>query len=197
MDDGVIESNPKNYALLRNEINRLIGITDSIMEYEKLEQTDRETLEIAPLDYARIIGQLQEEYAPLLARQQQRVVIAKNTPSPILFFDESKFIQLLHNIFSNFIKYAGSGKTLTIRAMERDGHILLSFRDNGNGVPRKEIAFVREKFYQVDKSRSASSDRGIGIGLSMVEKIVSLHKGTLSIESDTGKGFSLKMSFAK
>ena len=71
--------------------------------------------------------------------------------------------------------------------MERNGKITLIFRDDGNGIPKKEIMFVREKFYQVDKSRSSSNDRGIGIGLSIIEKIVSLHKGMLSIESDSGK----------
>jgi signal transduction histidine kinase len=59
------------------------------------------------------------------------------------------------------------------------------------------VAFIREKFYQVDKSRSAWDDRGIGIGLSIIEKIVSLHRGTLTIESDAGKGFCIKMRFAK
>lgn len=184
MDDGVIESTPKNYALLHKEINRLIEITGSIMEYEKLEQTDIEALRLVPVDFTKLIGHLQEEYSPLLSKQHQ-IVFLENKTNLILHFDESKCIQLLHNIFSNFVKYAGEGKVLTIKSTERNGKIFITFRDNGNGVPKKEIAFIREKFYQVDKSRSASSDRGIGIGLSIIEKIVSLHKGTLSIESDT------------
>ncbi len=159
MDDGVIESTPKNYALLHSEINRLIEITSSIMEYEKLEQTQRETLRITPVDFHKIIGRLQEEYMPLLSKQHQKIILTENKSQPVLNFDEGKFIQLLHNIFSNFIKYAGNGKLLTIKSTERNGKIYLTFRDNGNGVPRKEIAFIREKFYQVDKSRSASLER--------------------------------------
>jgi len=197
MDDGVIESNPKNYALLHKEINRLIEITGSIMEYEKLEQINRESLSISPVNFEEIIKHIQEEYIPLLAKEQQQIILVKNRIPFILNFDESKFIQLLHNIFSNFIKYAGNGKSLTIKSMERNGKITLIFRDDGNGIPKKEIMFVREKFYQVDKSRSSSNDRGIGIGLSIIEKIVSLHKGMLSIESDSGKWFCLKMSFLK
>lgn len=197
MDDGVIESSPKNYALLHKEIDRLIEITSSIMEFEKLEQTDREALKIVPIDFRKIIGHMQEEYLPLLSKQKQHIVLIDNKSHPVLHFDESKFIQLLHNIFSNFIKYAGNKKTLSIKSTERNGKIFLTFRDDGNGVPKKEITFIREKFYQVDKSRSASSDRGIGIGLSIIEKIVSLHKGVLSIESDTGKGFCLKISFTR
>ncbi len=197
MYDGVIEITSKNYALLYSEINRLIEITSSIMEYEKLEQTDQETLRITPIDFHKIIGRLQEEYIPLLSKQYQQIILIENKLQPVLNFDEGKFIQLLHNIFSNFIKYAGNGKLLTIKSTERNGKIYLTFRDNGNGVPRKEIAFIREKFYQVDKSRSASLERWIGIGLSVIEKIVSLHKWTLSIESDIGKGFCLKMSFTK
>jgi signal transduction histidine kinase len=81
--------------------------------------------------------------------------------------------------------------------MERNGKIFITFRDNGEWIPKKEIAFVREKFYQVDKSRSASTERWIGIWLSIIEKIISLHKGSLSIESDIWKGFCLKMNFVK
>lgn len=197
MDDGVIESTPKNYALLHKEINRLIEITGSIMEYEKLEQTDGAMLKILPINASKIIRHVWEEYMPLLAKEGQKIVFSDSKKDLILHFDESKFIQLLHNIFSNFVKYAGAGKTLTIKNTERDSKIYLTFQDNGNGVPKKEITFIREKFYQIEKSRSASSERGIGIGLSIIDKIVSLHKGTLSIESDTGKGFCLKMSFEK
>ncbi|MDD2892105.1 MAG: HAMP domain-containing sensor histidine kinase [Candidatus Gracilibacteria bacterium] len=197
MDDGVIENSPKNYTLLHKEIDRLIEITGSIMEYEKLEQTDVDALKIISIDFIKLMKNLQEEYVPLLAKQNQQILIVENKTPIFLQFDESKFIQLLHNIFSNFIKYAGKEKTLTIKSRERDGKIFLTFQDNGEGIPRKELAFIREKFYQVDKSRSASKERGIGIGLSVIEKIVSLHKGVLSIESNTGKGFCLKMNFIK
>jgi len=175
MDDGVIESTPKNYALLHKEIDRLVEITGSIMEYEKLEQTDRDMLKIVPVNCTKTIKSLREEYAPLLAKHQQHIVLEEDTHSVILPFDESKFIQLLHNIFSNFVKYAGEGKTLRVKSTEKDGQVSWIFQDNGNGVAKKELAFIREKFYQADKSRSASSDRGIGIGLSIIEKIISLH----------------------
>lgn len=197
MDDGVIENTPKNYELLHKEINRLIDITSSIMEYEKLEQTDRDALKIVPIDFMKLVGHIRDEYTPLLWKKQQQIISVENKTPILLSFDEGKFIQLLHNIFSNFIKYAGDGKVLSIKSTERNGKVFLTFRDNGDGVPKKEIAFIREKFYQVDKSRSASKHRGIGIGLSIIEKIVSLHKGSLTLESDTGKGFCLKMSFTK
>lgn len=88
MDDGVIEPTPKNYALLHKEINRLIDITGSIMDYERLEQTDRDALKIIPLDFVKITGYLQEEYAPLLAKQGQQIILWGNESDVILNFDE-------------------------------------------------------------------------------------------------------------
>lgn len=131
MDDGVIENSPKNYTLLHKEIDRLIEITGSIMEYEKLEQTDVDALKIIPIDFIKLMKNLQEEYVPLLAKQNQQILIIKNKTPLFLSFDESKFIQLLHNIFSNFIKYAGKEKILTIKSRERDEKIFLTFQDNG------------------------------------------------------------------
>lgn len=130
MDDGVIETNAKNYALLHKEINRLIEITGSIMEYEKLEQTDRDALKITEVDFWKLIEHMQNEYTPLLAKQDQHIVFTENKIPTILHFDEGKFIQLTHNIFSNFIKYSGEGKTLTVKTSERNGKVFLTFRDN-------------------------------------------------------------------
>jgi two-component system sensor histidine kinase VicK len=161
MDDGVIENSPKNYVLLHKEINRLIDITSSIMEYEKLEQTEGEALEKYPIDFIKVIQYIQEEYGPLLAKQHQEIIVKQNKIPLICSLDEGKFIQLLHNIFSNFIKYAGIEKVLRISSIERQGKVYVTFQDNGNGVAKKEIEFIREKFYQVDKSRTASIDRGI------------------------------------
>jgi signal transduction histidine kinase len=64
-------------------------------------------------------------------------------------------------------------------------HVL--FSDNGKGVHITELPFLKEKFYQVDKSRSHRGEKGIGVGLSIVDKIVELHGGILSFDSDTGK----------
>lgn len=64
------------------------------------------------------------------------------------------FIQILHNIFSNFIKYSGRSTSLTCKYIRTKDKIQLVFCDNGVGIPESDISLVREKFYRVDKSRT-------------------------------------------
>ncbi len=71
------------------------------------------------------------------------------------------------------------------------------FSDNGHGVKRASIPFLHEKFYQEDSARTGGSARGIGIGLSIVDKIAKIHGGTLQIQSDIERGFSLRITFVE
>lgn len=105
--------------------------------------------------------------------------------------DKSMFIQILHNIFSNFIKYAGTKTQLTCSYVRTKESIEISFHDNGIGIPESEISLVREKFYRIDKSRTRDKNMSMGIGLSIIDHIVRIHDGSLSIRNNTPRGLSL------
>jgi signal transduction histidine kinase len=77
--------------------------------------------------------------------------------------DKNMLVQVLHNIFSNFIKYAGNGTELTCSYIRKKDHIELQFKDNGIGIPESEISLVREKFYRIDKSRTRDTQMSMGI----------------------------------
>lgn len=68
-------------------------------------------------------------------------------------------MQLLHNIVSNFIKYAGKKTTLTVSFFHDADWTHLLFSDDGEGVDVEELPFLKEKFYQVDKSRSHRGEK--------------------------------------
>jgi two-component system, OmpR family, phosphate regulon sensor histidine kinase PhoR len=99
--------------------------------------------------------------------------------------DRNSFVQILHNIFSNFIKYAGTDTTLTCRYTREKDSIKIEFSDNGIGIPADEISLVREKFYRVDKSRTRDVNMSMGIGLSIIDHIIRIHDGSLEITNNT------------
>lgn len=89
--------------------------------------------------------------------------------------DKNMCIQILHNIFSNFLKYAGEKTTLRcLYEKEDDGYVLM-FVDDGKGIATSELPYVKEKFYRSDKSRT-QKDGSMGIGLSVIDQIAKLHK---------------------
>lgn len=107
--------------------------------------------------------------------------------------DLNMFVQILHNIFSNSIKYAGTNTILDINYTREKDTIRIEFSDNGVGIPTDEISLVREKFYRIDKSRTRDTNMSMGIGLSIIDHIVRIHDGSLEISNNIPHGLSMVM----
>ena len=91
--------------MLYDEIERLIKITNSIMEYEKEESKNFGDIFVEKIDFCQLVEFVMDEYTTLVSRNEQSIV--SYVPSQYsLLVDKDKFTQLLHNVFSNFIKYA-------------------------------------------------------------------------------------------
>lgn len=196
MEDGVIPMDEKNIGHLTEEIGRLIRITDSVMHLERLE--GKVATEISPekIDLVEVLARVREEYSPMLSETGQ-IVAFPDEKRFYITFDRDGLLQIVHNVFSNFRKYAGRGTHLSVRFSHSKNDTVITFFDDGLGVPEKEVPFLREKFYQAEKSRTNEPGRGSGIGLSVVEKIVRLHSGAVFFRSSEGKGFTLEIRIPK
>jgi signal transduction histidine kinase len=169
-----------------------LSVTDSIMQYEKIAALAQREAKFSEFDLLSILRDLREEYLPSLARGQQMIALEEG--SCMIRLEKDLIIQLIHNVYSNFIKYSGERTTLTIRTTIKGRRLSISFDDDGAGVDRASVPYLTEKFYQADSGRDAAQkSRGIGIGLSLIEKIARHHHGHITLASDTGKGFHLKV----
>jgi len=95
--------------------------------------------------------------------------------------------QAVVNLIDNAINYSEEGKSVTIRAQEKEQEILIQVEDHGSGIERKHLERIFERFYRVDKSRSRKLG-GTGLGLSIVKHILEAHGGRVSVESQPGRG---------
>ena len=173
-------------TLVQNELTRLTNITGRIMDFESLTHDIFDHVTVERFDLREITEGVIQEYAPQFQKQSQTIKL--EMPSDTMTsMDKSMYIQILHNIFSNAIKYAGESVTLRIKYEKTEKEYVIEFLDNGAGIPDKELAFVKEKFYRVDKARTGT-DKSMGIGLSIVDRIARLHRGSLSIEKNSPKG---------
>lgn len=196
IEDWIITLDEKNINLLYNEIERLIKITNSVMEYEKEESKNFGWIFIEKFNLAELTEKIIEEYKPLLAKNNQEIVSYISFNYNIQA-DKDKFIQLLHNIFSNFIKYAGKNTSLVIKSLNRKWYHIISFTDNGKWVNSEELPFIKEKFYKIEKSRNKTKDSWLWIGLSIIDKIVKLHNWELKINSELKKWFEIIITIPK
>lgn len=192
VEDGVVALDEKGMRIIHSELDRLLVITDSIMQYEKIEALKERNVAKETFDLTQVLTLLRDEYLPILARNAQTIAFEEK-PFHV-FLERDLIIQLVHNVFSNFTKYAGPNAQLSVQGNIRGRKLTLLFEDDGKGVAKENVKYLREKFYQEDTGRSGSqTHRGIGIGVSLIEKIAKIHGGHITIVSDTNKGFRLKI----
>lgn len=190
--DGVIQLDEGTVKAIVFELDRLTRITQAMMDFQKLENDDVR-LRYDMVDLPELLSFVETNWAQRLTRNQQRVVYSRARRFQV-FFDKDRLAQVVHNIIGNFTKYAGKETTLYISWSIIKDRYRLVFADNGRGVERKEVPFLAEKFYQADSSKTGDiEDRGIGVGLSIVRKIVDAAGGDWTIESDLGKGFRIEI----
>lgn len=104
--------------------------------------------------------------------------------------------QALRAVLDNSIKYTPPGGTIALSCSCEDDLCRVAIADTGIGIPEKDLENVKKRFFRVDSDRSRNTG-GIGLGLSIIDSIVTLHKGTLAIESTPNNGTQVIMTFPK
>ena len=104
-----------------------------------------------------------------------------------LIGDNDGIEQVLLNVISNAIKYTENGGIIEVSAYNKENDIVIKVKDNGIGIPKKDLDRIFERFYRVEKGRSREMG-GTGLGLSIAEEIIAAHNGTIELESDFGEG---------
>ncbi len=107
--------------------------------------------------------------------------------------DRDRLVQVLINLVDNAVKYTPAGGAVMVRARPTaDGRVEVSVSDTGVGIPRADLPRITERFYRVDKARSRELG-GTGLGLAIVKHLVLAHGGDLAIDSQEGRGTTVRV----
>lgn len=193
MSEGVWEATPERLTSCYEEIGRL---TEIVSELEKIRQIESENmiLERKKFDF--------KPFAENIVNLFERDMHAKNLScvmgdkSMNIYADEGKLKQLLMNLLSNAVKYTHEGGKIEIDWKESESEWTFFVKDNGIGFSQEEASNIFERFYRTDVSRSRGTG-GAGIGLTIVKAIAEAHSGTVSAESEPGKGSCFTVTLPK
>jgi len=115
------------------------------------------------------------------------IIFDTDIEEKIIACDPEKIERIILNLISNAIKFSNEGGEIFVNIEDMNEWVEISVRDNGVGIEKKHLDMIFDRFKQVDKSLSRNAE-GTGIGLSLVKSIVELHGGSISVESEYGKG---------
>jgi signal transduction histidine kinase len=166
-------------------LNTLMDITEAEAGMMKLH---RETV-----DLCQLVGEVVELYQ--YVADDRKISVHAELPAPCpVNVDPNRIRQVFANLLDNAIKYTSAGGSVTITVRDEPGQAVAMFRDTGVGIPAEEQEKIWTRLYRGDKSRS---QRGLGLGLSLVKAVVEAHGGNVSVSSQLNSGATFTVKLLK
>lgn len=169
---------------ITKEANRLITLVNDIIKLSKLDDKSI-VMETQNVDLFKIAKDVEGTLDPIAS--SNNVTLKLYGEKTMLKGVPTVLSEIVYNLVDNAIKYNRAGGSVTVTVAPVDGKATLIVEDTGIGISKEDKSRVFERFYRVDKSHSKEIG-GTGLGLSIVKHGVEYHKGTLSVESELGKG---------
>jgi two-component system phosphate regulon sensor histidine kinase PhoR len=179
--------------IMEREAERMNRLVQDLLNLSRVEAEER----VRPTERIDIVGHLALAVAALRQLSDAAGVRVELTGEPaplVVAADPDQMTQVFQNLIENAIKYAGGGKTVTVRVTReardislRGPAVRIDVIDEGEGIDAIHLPRLTERFYRVDSHRSREQG-GTGLGLAIVKHIVNRHRGRFRIESEKGKG---------
>gem|GEM_PF-1318838 len=181
----------------------LLGLINNILDFSKM-QSGALALRPAPFALEELLQQLAMEFS--VRAQEMKVDFKLKKPRSLpeyLVADRMRLRQIIYNLCDNAMKFTGEGVvTLKLQLLkaEKKGHVKIKFvvQDTGIGIPSEKLDSIFEEFSQVSTEKHDEYSRrygGVGLGLSIVKKMVDLMDGTLQVKSEIGHGTAFSCTF--
>jgi two-component system sensor histidine kinase/response regulator len=182
-------------SLTEDQQRRLERMKSRITDLVKLIHTwlraisvDIETIKekFEPMSVISVISKAADSIQPHATRKDIEIVTSLKEPLSPIFGDEGTLAEVLINLGNNAIKYSYAGSQVLIKANEANDHVFISITDTGVGISKEDLPFIFDDFYRGKTSQTG--ERGYGLGLALSQRIVEIHNGSISVESELGKG---------
>lgn len=189
--DFVDEEKRKHfYHEIRKNSNRLLALITDIIRLSELDRSDRDPV-FEELNLNSIVNECIENLE--ISAKQRGVGLSYKGEECRLRGNSHMLRELVENLIQNAIRYNNAGGKVDV-VVGADPTAYLIVKDNGIGIPKDDQERIFERFYRVDKSRSKETG-GTGLGLSIVKHVVEIHNAKIELESELGKGTTIKVVF--
>lgn len=185
----------KSKGVLQDNLEEVVGLqnlSDNLLILAKTSDSPKD-LKVERISLNTIVGEAVDKVSVLAG--QKKITINQKISDVIFEGDEEKLVRLLVILLDNAVKYSSSRKTVEIHGRPINHKVEIEISDQGIGIVEEDLPHLFDRFYRADKSRGKTD--GYGLGLSIAQKIVDLHRGSISVSSQEGHGSTFAVLLPK
>jgi signal transduction histidine kinase len=171
---------------IKESAKGLLGLIDNLLELSRAESGKLETA-WAPMSAEEVVHSVVGAVRPMIGTRALTLEHSVDAAVPALVTDRGKLSQVLVNLVANAVKFTPDGGRIAVSAQAEDGGVAFRVADTGVGIPAHERKRVFEAFRQVDGSDERHFG-GVGLGLALVDRWVTLLGGRVEVQSEVGRG---------
>ena len=183
-----LEKSREALADALEESERILAMLNTLMDISEAE-TGVMKLELQSVDLSRLVQEVLGLYE-FVAEEKSVCIDSQVEEGLILRADPIRLRQVLANLADNAVKYTAPGGRVIISAQAHTDEVVIQVADTGCGIAPAEISKIWDRLYRGDQSRS---QKGLGLGLSLVKAVVAAHQGRVAVTSELGKGSCFKI----
>lgn len=167
------------------EVERLTNVVQGLLDLSRAD-SGQITLTLEPLDLSSLVRSVVSSVS-VLADAKHIFILPAIQADVIVNGDDIRLHQALLNVIENAVKYTPEGGRVEVACVATGTEAVVTVTDSGPGIPQHSVAHIFDRFYRVDQARSQEIV-GTGLGLSITRWIIDAHQGSITVQSDEGKG---------
>src|ERR1035437_10329397 len=190
--DGVLKPTPERLDTIHAEVQHLQRLVEDL---RTLSQADAGELRLnrVPVSPLALLEQMAKSYNQLAARKKVALDVQAQADLPEILLDPDRMAQVFGNLISNSLRYTPEGGQILLAAGQEKDSLAFSVQDTGQGISAEALPHIFDRFYRADPARAQGSESGLG--LAIARSIVEAHGGSISAESELGKGTKIRVVF--
>lgn len=164
---------------------RMQRLVNTLLDFSRIE-AGRVDVTYEPMDLAVYTEELASLFRSAVERAGLRFIVDCPPLPMLVYVNPEMWEKIVLNLLSNALKFTFTGE-IAVRLLADDGHVTLTVSDTGTGIPSGELPHLFERFHRVQDARARTME-GSGIGLALVRELITIHAGSVSVESTVGEG---------
>lgn len=181
-------------TIMQRQIEQMVRLVDDLLDVGRISRNKLE-LRKELVDLDSVVRSAVDTSRPVIEASQNDLQIALPTQTVLLDADPVRLAQVVSNLLNNAARYSLPGGLISLTATTLDGELTLNVKDTGIGIERDKLSQIFDMFVQLDSS-APHPQGGLGVGLSLVRRLIEMHGGTVEAHSDgagSGSEFTIRL----